>query len=232
MSYVASSPLIRTHVAAAAAAHPSATCCRAALLAAVARGRAGSAGAARARAADYVPARGDRRLPRPARRRRRRPWPGSASRSQRAGGPLRAARVLHLRSGESVSAASRGCGASPASPTRCPTTSPTSAGAWYPDDRAAPDRPQGWERMQWNMLPGDGRRTPRRRGPTCSPTIARAARGSSSRSSTPASRTATGGSSTARPTSAGPASSRPTTSSPSNALPAGPQRPRHVRRRA
>jgi serine protease len=86
-------------------------------------------------------------------------------------------RVLHLRLGESVPAAiarlrrQRGVAyavpdfiahAAGAAPENGSTKAAQAelAGEFYPDDGGRSDRAQGWEQMQWNMLPGSGVNAP------------------------------------------------------------------------
>ncbi|MFZ1996621.1 MAG: S8 family serine peptidase, partial [Solirubrobacteraceae bacterium] len=95
--------------------------------------------------------------------------------------PTPGSRLLHLRPGESVSAAiarlrrQRGVayavpnyiahvaggmsgGSSPKGSSQAAEADV--AGEFYPDDGGRSDRPRGWERMQWNMLPGSGVNAP------------------------------------------------------------------------
>ncbi|MGZ4179025.1 MAG: S8 family serine peptidase [Solirubrobacteraceae bacterium] len=133
-----------------------------------------AAGAARARAADYVPHEvivgyrpGAVEMPALARYGVRSSTPAATP----------GTRVLHLRSGESVPAAiarlRRQSGVAYALPNyiaheagRAPTLGSTEAahaelaGEFYPDDGGRADRTRGWERMQWNMLPGSGVNAP------------------------------------------------------------------------
>jgi serine protease len=91
--------------------------------------------------------------------------------------PAPGSRVLHLRSGESVSAAiarlRRQSGVAYALPnyvahvaggsSRGSTTEAAQAqlaGEFYPDDGGRADTAHGWELMQWNMLPGAGVNAP------------------------------------------------------------------------
>ena len=91
--------------------------------------------------------------------------------------PTPGSRVLHLRRGESVSAAiarlRHQSGIAYAVPNyiahmagRAPKRGSTEAaqaelaGEFYPDDGGRADRARGWERMQWNMLPGSGVNAP------------------------------------------------------------------------
>jgi serine protease len=70
-------------------------------------------------------------------------------------------RILHLRLDESVAAAvkrlRRQTGVAYAVPNYI---AHVAGGAFYPDDGGRVDRAQGWERMQWNMLPGAGVNAP------------------------------------------------------------------------
>jgi serine protease len=72
--------------------------------------------------------------------------PGSAPRSQ----------VLHLPTGESVLTAARRLRHGPGVAFAEPNYIAHQAGAFYPDDRGKSGAPYGWERMQWNLLPGTG----------------------------------------------------------------------------
>jgi serine protease len=72
--------------------------------------------------------------------------PGSAPRSQ----------VVHLRAGESVLTAARRLRHRPGVAFAEPNYIAHQAGAFYPDDRGKSGTPYGWEKMQWNMLPGTG----------------------------------------------------------------------------
>ncbi len=131
-------------------------------------------GAARARAADYVPHEvivgyrtGAVETPALARLGVRSSTPA----------PTPGSRVLHLRSGESVTAAiarlRRQRGVAYAVPdyiahvagawprrASAPTARAQLAGAFYPDDGGRADRAHGWESMQWNMLPTAGVNAP------------------------------------------------------------------------
>ena len=86
-------------------------------------------------------------------------------------------RVLHLRPGESVSAAiarlRRQSGVAYAVPNfiahaaggasgngSTKAAQAELAGEFYPDDGGRSDRARGWERMQWNLLPGSGVNAP------------------------------------------------------------------------
>jgi len=80
----------------------------------------------------------------------------------RAGGPAPAphSELLHLPRYESVKAAAaqlrRQAGVTYAEPNFVAHE----ARAFYPDDPGRANRPQGWEKMQWNMLPGAGVNAP------------------------------------------------------------------------
>jgi serine protease len=69
-------------------------------------------------------------------------------------------RVLHLRAGESVATAVARLKHQAGVAYAVPNYIAHVAGAWYPDDGGRADRAQGWERMQWNMLPGAGVNAP------------------------------------------------------------------------
>jgi serine protease len=74
--------------------------------------------------------------------------------------PAPRARVLDLPAGESVASAvarlRRQAGVAYADPDYIAHAT----GDFYPDDRGRANRPQGWEQMQWNMLPGYGINAP------------------------------------------------------------------------
>jgi serine protease len=69
-------------------------------------------------------------------------------------------RVLRLRGGESVAAAVARLKHQPGVAYAVPDYIAHAAGAWYPDDGGRAGRAQGWERMQWNMLPAAGVNAP------------------------------------------------------------------------
>jgi serine protease len=75
---------------------------------------------------------------------------GSAPRSQ----------VLHLRARESVLAAARRLRHRPGVAFAEPNYIAHQAGAFYPDDRGKTGAPYGWEKLQWNLLPGTGVNAP------------------------------------------------------------------------
>jgi serine protease len=64
--------------------------------------------------------------------------------------------ILHLRRGESVTAAARRLRRRPGVAFAQPNYIAHQAGAFYPDDRGRTGTPGGWENLQWNMLPGAG----------------------------------------------------------------------------
>jgi serine protease len=69
-------------------------------------------------------------------------------------------RILHLRPGQSVTAAISRLRGQPGIAYAEPDYIAHTAGAWYPDDVGRTDRTQGWEQLQWNMLPGTGVNAP------------------------------------------------------------------------
>ncbi len=70
------------------------------------------------------------------------------------------ARVLRLPAQESVSAAIARLRAEPGVAYADPDYMAHAAGAFYPNDPGRSHHPQGWERMQWNMLPESGINAP------------------------------------------------------------------------
>jgi serine protease len=64
--------------------------------------------------------------------------------------------LLRLRSGESVIAAARRLRRRPGVAFAEPDYIAHQAGAFYPDDRGKTGAPYGWEKLQWNLLPGTG----------------------------------------------------------------------------
>jgi serine protease len=80
----------------------------------------------------------------------------------RAGGPAPApnSELLRLPGGESVKAAVARLRRQPGVTYAEPNFIAHEAGAFYPDDPGRADRPQGWEKMQWNMLPTAGVNAP------------------------------------------------------------------------
>ncbi|GAC1578236.1 MAG: hypothetical protein NVS3B18_11960 [Candidatus Dormibacteria bacterium] len=69
-------------------------------------------------------------------------------------------RLVRLRAGESVSAAIARLRRQPGIAYVEPNYIAHSAGAFYPDDPGRLGRPQGWERLQWNLLPLTGVNAP------------------------------------------------------------------------
>jgi serine protease len=65
-------------------------------------------------------------------------------------------RVVRLPRHESVAAALRRLRSRAGVAYAEPDYVAHSAGAFYPDDRGRSDSVQGWEQLQWNMLPGTG----------------------------------------------------------------------------
>jgi serine protease len=74
--------------------------------------------------------------------------------------PAPDSRVLHLPTGESVTAAIARLRRQPGVAYAEPNYIAHFAGAWYPDDQGRTHRPQGWQAMQWNLLPTDGVNAP------------------------------------------------------------------------
>jgi serine protease len=64
--------------------------------------------------------------------------------------------VLHLRRGESVTAAARSLRRERGVAFAEPNYIARQAGPFYPDDRGKTGASGGWEQMQWNLLPGVG----------------------------------------------------------------------------
>jgi serine protease len=69
-------------------------------------------------------------------------------------------RLLRLPRGESVPAAIRRLRRQPGVAYAEPNYIAREAGAFYPDDPGRSGRTQGWEKMQWNLLPGTGINAP------------------------------------------------------------------------
>jgi serine protease len=117
------------------------------------------AGAAQARAADYVPHEvivgyapraltGVTTMVRT--RMRARLAPASAPHSQ----------LVHLPRTESVTAAIARLRKQSGVAYAEPNYIAHAAGLWYPNDPGRAHHPQGWEKMQWNLLPGNGVNAP------------------------------------------------------------------------
>jgi serine protease len=70
--------------------------------------------------------------------------------------PAPRSQLLHLPSTESVGRALARLRHQPGVAYAEPNYIAHSAGAWYPDDIGRTDRAQGWERLQWNLLPAAG----------------------------------------------------------------------------
>jgi serine protease len=73
-----------------------------------------------------------------------------------ASAPTPGSRLLHLPARESVSAAITRLRHQPGVAYAEPNYIAHVAGEWYPDDVGRTGRPQGWEAMQWNLLPTAG----------------------------------------------------------------------------
>ena len=74
--------------------------------------------------------------------------------------PAPDSRVLHLARGESVVAALRHLRHQPGVAYAEPNYIAREAGDWYPNDPGRAHRPQGWEQMQWNLMPNTGINAP------------------------------------------------------------------------
>jgi serine protease len=74
--------------------------------------------------------------------------------------PAPRSRVLRLPAGESVRTAIARLRRQPGVAYALPNYVAHSAGDFYPDDGGRVDRSQGWEQMQWNLLPADGVNAP------------------------------------------------------------------------
>jgi serine protease len=90
---------------------------------------------------------------------------GSATIARRMGArqtaaPATNSSVLHLPRGESVTAAIRRLRHQPGVAYAEPNYIAREAGAWYPNDPGRAHRPQGWEQMQWNLMPNTGVNAP------------------------------------------------------------------------
>jgi serine protease len=68
--------------------------------------------------------------------------------------------VLRLRPGQSVIAAARRLRRRPGVAYAEPNYVAHQAGAFYPDDRGKTGVPGGWQKLQWNLLPGTGINAP------------------------------------------------------------------------
>ncbi len=91
----------------------------------------------------------------------------TASVARRTGIPLTAAaaptaeeRIVRLPAGESVGRAVAQLRRQPGVAYAVPNFIAHAAGDWFPDDPGSLRRPQGWEAMQWNFLPGAGVNAP------------------------------------------------------------------------
>jgi serine protease len=71
-----------------------------------------------------------------------------------------ASRVVHLRRGETVGHALARLRRRPGIAYAEPDYVAHAAGSFYPNDRGRPDVRRGWERQQWNLLPGEGVNAP------------------------------------------------------------------------
>ncbi|MEO6858123.1 MAG: S8 family serine peptidase [Solirubrobacteraceae bacterium] len=76
--------------------------------------------------------------------------------SSRRPAPAPHSEILHLRHGESVTAAARRLRRQPGVAFAEPNYIAHQTGAFYPDDRGRAGTPGGWTAMQWNLLPGMG----------------------------------------------------------------------------
>jgi serine protease len=76
--------------------------------------------------------------------------------SSRRPAPAPLTEMLHLRRGESVTAAARRLRRQPGVAFAEPNYIAHQAGAFYPDDPGRAGTPGGWTAMQWNLLPGMG----------------------------------------------------------------------------
>ncbi|MGI9185020.1 MAG: S8 family serine peptidase [Solirubrobacteraceae bacterium] len=76
------------------------------------------------------------------------------------GPPSPRTRVLRLPRGQSVAAAIRRLRRLPGVAYAEPDYIAHQAGGFYPDDRGRSGQYQGWEKMQWNLLPGTGINAP------------------------------------------------------------------------
>ncbi len=70
--------------------------------------------------------------------------------------PAPRSQVVHLPPSESVTAAIARLRRKPGVAYAVPNYIAHAAGAWYPNDRGRTNRPQGWEKTQWNLLAGNG----------------------------------------------------------------------------
>jgi serine protease len=75
--------------------------------------------------------------------------------------PAPRSRVLHLPEHLSVPEAAAQLRRQPGVAYAEPNYIAHTAGSFYPDDRGQANVPQGWEKLQWNMLPGTGVDAPR-----------------------------------------------------------------------
>jgi serine protease len=74
--------------------------------------------------------------------------------------PAPRSKLLHLRGNERVQTAAARLRREPGVAYAEPNFVAHQAGAFYPDDPGRSGKPQGWESMQWNMLPGVGVNAP------------------------------------------------------------------------
>jgi serine protease len=70
--------------------------------------------------------------------------------------PAPRSQVVRLPEGESVTTAIARLRRQPGVAYAVPNYIAHAAGAWYPNDRGRTNRPQGWEKTQWNLLNGNG----------------------------------------------------------------------------
>ena len=74
--------------------------------------------------------------------------------------PAPRSQVVHLPRRESVRIAIARLRREPGIAYAVPNYVAHAAGAWYPNDRGRTNRPQGWEKTQWNLLAGNGINAP------------------------------------------------------------------------
>jgi serine protease len=84
----------------------------------------------------------------------------TATQSRATAAPAPRSQLLHLPPHESVTAAIGRLRRQPGVAYAEPNYIAHAAGLWYPDDPGRGHRPQGWRRMQWNLLPGTGVNAP------------------------------------------------------------------------
>jgi serine protease len=74
--------------------------------------------------------------------------------------PAPHSQLLHLPKGESMRTALARLRRQPGVAYAEPNYIAHAAGSWYPNDPGLANRRQGWQRMQWNLLPGTGVNAP------------------------------------------------------------------------